>query len=97
MNNPDFDILFSGFENIKVGVIGDVMLDTYIWGKVDRISPEAPVRVEEMTHIRLREILRGVGLRLFVDQREVAFVPRVGDVQLATIRDELPVVSIVGR
>src|SRR5690349_20334157 len=35
--------LFSDFTTIKVGVIGDVMLDTYLWGGVDRISPEAPV------------------------------------------------------
>lgn len=26
-------------------VIGDVMVDAYLWGKVDRISPEAPVPV----------------------------------------------------
>jgi D-glycero-beta-D-manno-heptose-7-phosphate kinase len=37
--------LFASFSNQKVMVIGDVMLDTYIWGKVDRISPEAPVPV----------------------------------------------------
>ncbi len=37
--------LFELFTNIKVGIIGDVMLDTYLWGKVDRISPEAPVPV----------------------------------------------------
>ncbi|MEO0311333.1 MAG: hypothetical protein RIQ89_990 [Bacteroidota bacterium] len=29
----------------KVMVIGDVMLDAYLWGKVDRISPEAPVPI----------------------------------------------------
>lgn len=33
------------FENIKVLVIGDVMIDAYLFGKVDRISPEAPVPV----------------------------------------------------
>ncbi|MCL2329320.1 MAG: bifunctional ADP-heptose synthase [Bacteroidetes bacterium] len=32
-------------ENKAVIVIGDVMIDSYIWGKVDRISPEAPVPV----------------------------------------------------
>lgn len=37
--------LFESFNNMKVGVIGDVMLDTYLWGRVDRISPEAPVPV----------------------------------------------------
>lgn len=37
--------LFHSFTSLKVGVIGDVMLDTYIWGTVERISPEAPVPV----------------------------------------------------
>jgi len=41
----DFDKLFGQFSKIKIGVIGDVMLDTYWWGHVDRISPEAPVPV----------------------------------------------------
>lgn len=41
----DFNKLFTDFSNLKVAVIGDVMLDTYWWGKVDRISPEAPVPV----------------------------------------------------
>lgn len=41
----DFEKLFARFNEIKVGVIGDVMLDTYWWGHVDRISPEAPVPV----------------------------------------------------
>ena len=40
-----FDKLFHDFTQLKVAVIGDVMLDTYWWGKVDRISPEAPVPV----------------------------------------------------
>jgi rfaE bifunctional protein kinase chain/domain len=41
----DFKKLFDSFTKLKVGVIGDVMLDTYIWGGVERISPEAPVPV----------------------------------------------------
>ena len=41
----DFKKLVGSFASLKVGVIGDVMLDTYMWGKVDRISPEAPVPV----------------------------------------------------
>ena len=41
----DFDQLFTQFSSIKAGVIGDVMLDTYWWGHVERISPEAPVPV----------------------------------------------------
>ncbi|MGF2414119.1 MAG: bifunctional heptose 7-phosphate kinase/heptose 1-phosphate adenyltransferase, partial [Ferruginibacter sp.] len=41
----DFEKLFHQFTQIKVAVIGDVMLDTYWWGNVERISPEAPVPV----------------------------------------------------
>jgi len=39
----------------EVAVIGDLMLDKYIWGQVDRISPEAPVPVVsvEETNVRL--------------------------------------------
>lgn len=33
------------FENKNIAVIGDIMLDKYIFGKVDRISPEAPVPI----------------------------------------------------
>mgnify|MGYP001561041046 FL=1 len=33
------------FKNKKVLVVGDIMLDKYIWGEVSRISPEAPVQV----------------------------------------------------
>jgi D-beta-D-heptose 7-phosphate kinase/D-beta-D-heptose 1-phosphate adenosyltransferase len=38
-------LLESGFSRIKVLVVGDLMLDRYILGEVDRISPEAPVPV----------------------------------------------------
>ena len=33
------------FKNKKILVVGDIMLDKYIWGEVSRISPEAPVQV----------------------------------------------------
>jgi rfaE bifunctional protein kinase chain/domain len=36
---------FKRFENLKILIIGDVMIDAYIWGTVERISPEAPVPV----------------------------------------------------
>jgi len=41
----NFQDLFRRFSSLKVGVVGDVMLDTYMWGEVDRISPEAPVPI----------------------------------------------------
>ena len=50
----DFSQLFNDFTSIKVGVVGDVMLDTYIWGKTERISPEAPVPVVSLDHKEYR-------------------------------------------
>ena len=49
-----FDSLFQKFCDIKVGVIGDVMLDTYWWGSVNRISPEAPVPIVALQKNELR-------------------------------------------
>jgi rfaE bifunctional protein kinase chain/domain len=40
-----FQQIFKDFDRLKVLIIGDVMLDSYIWGSVDRMSPEAPVPV----------------------------------------------------
>jgi len=39
----DFD--FSKFDKCRLLVVGDLMIDEYVWGNVDRISPEAPVQV----------------------------------------------------
>lgn len=39
------DKLLEGCAGKRVAVVGDLMLDRYIWGKVERISPEAPVPV----------------------------------------------------
>ncbi|MHA8082726.1 bifunctional heptose 7-phosphate kinase/heptose 1-phosphate adenyltransferase [Aquirufa sp. A-Brett2-15D] len=37
--------LIEKFSSLRVLVIGDLMVDAYTWGKVNRISPEAPVPV----------------------------------------------------
>lgn len=37
--------IFSSFNRLNVLILGDIMLDAYVWGKVERISPEAPVPV----------------------------------------------------
>lgn len=37
--------LFASFNQQKILIVGDIMLDSYIWGKVNRISPEAPVPI----------------------------------------------------
>jgi rfaE bifunctional protein kinase chain/domain len=41
----DFKSRFNKFNNYKVLIIGDVMIDTYLWGSVGRVSPEAPVPI----------------------------------------------------
>ncbi len=41
----DFHAFFEEIRNKKVLIIGDVMIDTYFWGNVDRVSPEAPVPI----------------------------------------------------
>ena len=41
--------LFDSFDKLRVLIIGDVMIDDYMWGKVSRISPEAPVPVVQIT------------------------------------------------
>jgi D-beta-D-heptose 7-phosphate kinase/D-beta-D-heptose 1-phosphate adenosyltransferase len=69
-----FRALLAGFADRRILVIGDLMLDEYIWGKVSRISPEAPVPVVNVTGetyypggaanvVRnLREFTRGVSV-----------------------------------
>ena len=68
------NLLEGGFSQLKVLVIGDIMLDRYIHGDVDRISPEAPVPV--LRHARRYERaggaanvamnLAGLGCRTFL-------------------------------
>ncbi|MGH9616964.1 MAG: D-glycero-beta-D-manno-heptose-7-phosphate kinase [Acidobacteriaceae bacterium] len=48
------DLIESGFQRHRVLVVGDLMLDQYLWGDVSRISPEAPVpvlRSARRTHV----------------------------------------------
>lgn len=48
MTRSDLQILFEKFNSLTVLIVGDVMIDAYYWGKVDRISPEAPVPVVQV-------------------------------------------------
>ncbi len=45
MNYQSLEEVFEAFNKLTVLVIGDIMLDSYIWGQVDRVSPEAPVPI----------------------------------------------------
>lgn len=40
-----FEKILNKFPKVKILVVGDIMMDRFIWGKVSRISPEAPVPV----------------------------------------------------
>lgn len=41
----NLEAVFSAFDTLKVLIVGDVMIDSYLWGKTTRISPEAPVPI----------------------------------------------------
>ena len=53
------DIIRS-FPERKILVLGDLMLDRYLWGQVDRISPEAPVPVVEVQKESMKCTHRGL-------------------------------------
>ncbi|MDP1678278.1 MAG: D-glycero-beta-D-manno-heptose-7-phosphate kinase [Bacteroidota bacterium] len=48
ITQPRVNELLQNIKNKRIAVIGDVMIDRYIWGNVNRISPEAPVPVVEV-------------------------------------------------
>ena len=59
MRLPDIDAFLSRAAGLRVLVVGDLMLDEYLWGRTERISPEAPVQVVEIERDELR--LGGAG------------------------------------
>ena len=59
MNSDQIQNLFKQFHKTRVLIVGDVMVDSYIIGKVDRVSPEAPVPVVDVTGFENR--LGGAG------------------------------------
>lgn len=50
----DLNQLFRKFDHLNILVIGDVMIDAYLWGTVNRISPEAPVPILNATRCDYR-------------------------------------------
>lgn len=59
MERKEVESFFERAASVRALVIGDLMLDEYLWGKAERISPEAPVQVVEVTREDLR--LGGAG------------------------------------
>ncbi len=68
---PIKDIL-DAFNKLNVLVIGDVMIDRYVTGKVDRISPEAPVPV---VHLQKREDRLGGAANVALNIRALGATP----------------------
>lgn len=52
MNSNQVNEFFNQLSSKTILVVGDVMIDAYLWGKVERISPEAPVPV---VHVQKKE------------------------------------------
>jgi D-beta-D-heptose 7-phosphate kinase/D-beta-D-heptose 1-phosphate adenosyltransferase len=48
ISKESFERIFRNLGSHKILILGDVMLDEYLWGNVSRISPEAPVPVVEI-------------------------------------------------
>ncbi|MGK2906892.1 MAG: D-glycero-beta-D-manno-heptose-7-phosphate kinase [Desulfuromonadales bacterium] len=59
LDRLQMEAFLTGIPHVRILVIGDLMLDEYIWGAVDRISPEAPVQIVEVKRRELR--LGGAG------------------------------------
>jgi len=80
MNKKELQKIFDNIAGIHVVVIGDVMLDNYWWGDVERISPEAPVPVVAITR---RESRLGGAANVALNCRalgaKVALASIVGD------------------
>lgn len=86
----DFKQLFASLSTLKIGVIGDVMLDTYMWGHVERISPEAPVPVVSLQEKEFRIGGAGnVALNCTSLGAQVALLSVIGNDQDGTILKEL--------
>lgn len=49
MDTTEVNEIFDKFNQMRAVVIGDAMVDTYLWGKVERVSPEAPIPIVSVT------------------------------------------------
>jgi rfaE bifunctional protein kinase chain/domain len=64
--------IFDSFNSLKVLIVGDVMVDAYSWGKVDRISPEAPVPV---VHVQRTEKRLGGAANVAINVKALGAKP----------------------
>lgn len=72
--------LLSRFSSLRILVVGDLMVDEYLWGRVTRISPEAPIPVVEVTREETKPGgAANVGRNLLALGAQVSFAGVVGD------------------
>lgn len=83
--------ILARFKHLNLVVLGDLMVDAYIWGKVSRISPEAPIPVVEVVKEEARPGgAANVGLNMLALGAKVSFAGIVGgDDAAALLRDYL--------
>ncbi len=46
--NTNWHSIFNDFKKIKVLIVGDAMIDSYMWGSINRQSPEAPIPIVDI-------------------------------------------------
>lgn len=63
---------FRKFETLNILIIGDVMMDSYLWGAVERISPEAPVPV---VSVKKRENRLGGAANVALNIQSLGAIP----------------------
>ena len=72
ISKEEINNAFAQFEGKKVLILGDVMIDSYLRGKVDRISPEAPVPVVRLDK---RESLLGGAANVALNIKSMGAIP----------------------
>lgn len=77
VTKEELNQLFESFSSMNILVIGDVMVDNYMWGKVERISPEAPVPV---ISIKDRERRLGGAANVALNLRALGATPIMASV-----------------
>lgn len=66
--------IVNGFSHSSIMVVGDSMLDEYVWGDVDRISPEAPVPV---VHVQSRSFRLGGAANVVQNLKSLRVTPHL--------------------
>lgn len=65
MERQRLESIIAGFPAARIMVVGDVMLDEYLQGAVERISPEAPIPVVNLANGRERDVRLGGAANVF--------------------------------